>query len=148
MTNPRYPAPRFFEGAVDVSDSLSPVVLDYEAALRSIVKSAAEPGFTPQAWDALGEFIAVAEFERVGTWMEVMNWEQYTGFLTKWASASAGFETVIRRVSELPGLVYLEVEERHTRPAGNVDVVNSLSVYEFTDAGKIRHLDVYLQQLR
>jgi hypothetical protein len=24
-------------------------------------------------------------------------------------------------------------------------VVNSLSVYEFNDAGKIRHIDVYLQ---
>jgi hypothetical protein len=57
-------------------------------------------------------------------------------------------ETVIRRVSELPGLVYLEVEERHTRPDGRVDVVNSMSVYEFTDEAKIRHLDVYLQAPR
>jgi hypothetical protein len=45
------------------------------------------------------EFVTVDEFERVGTWMEVSNWEQYTAFLTQWASASAGFETVIRRVS-------------------------------------------------
>jgi hypothetical protein len=29
-----------------------------------------------------------------------------------------------------------------------VSVVNSLSVYEFNDEGKIRHLDVYLQQPR
>ena len=45
------------------------------------------------------------------------------------------------------GLVYLEIEERHTRPGGAA-VVNSLSVYEFNAEGKIRHLDVYLQQPR
>ena len=58
-----------------------------------------------------------------------------------------GFDTVLRRISELPGLVYLELEERHTRPGG-VAVVNSLSVYEFNADGKIKHLDVYLQQPR
>jgi hypothetical protein len=30
----------------------------------------------------------------------------------------------------------------------NVNVVNSLTVFEFDDDGKIRHLDVYLQQPR
>ena len=58
-----------------------------------------------------------------------------------------GFETTVRRVSELPGLVYLEIEERHTR-ASNIAVVNSMSVYEFNEVGQIRHLDVYLQQPR
>jgi hypothetical protein len=128
--------------------SLSKVVLDYEAAMRAVVKSAVESGSRAVDWTPLEEFVATSEFERVGTWMEVSDWQQYTAFLTQWASASAGFETVIRRVSELPGLVYLEVEERHTRPDGRVDVVNSLSVYEFTDEAKIRHLDVYLQSPR
>jgi hypothetical protein len=53
----------------------------------------------------------------------------------------------VRRVSELPGLVYLEIGERHARPGG-VALVNSLSVYEFSSGGKIRHLDVYLQRPR
>jgi hypothetical protein len=131
-----------------MAGSLSQVVLDYEAAVRAVVKSAVESGSATVDWSRLEEFVAVDEFERVGTWMEVSDWARYTAFLTQWASASAGFETVIRRVSELPGLVYLEVEERHTRPGGKLDVVNSLSVYEFNDAGKIRHLDVYLQQPR
>ena len=50
-------------------------------------------------------------------------------------------------ISELPGLVYLELEERHTRDGG-VAAVNSLPVCEFNDAGLIKHLDVYLQQPR
>ena len=126
---------------------LSRRVLDFERTLRSLVRAAGEPGFGAAGWAPLAEFAAVGEFERVGTWMEVMNWQQYTEFLDTWARSSMGFDTTVRRVSELPGLVYLEIEERHTRPGG-VWLVNSLSVYEFNDDGKIRHLDVYLQQPR
>jgi hypothetical protein len=126
---------------------LSRQVLDFEAVVRRLVKEAKDPGFTAADWAPLAEFAAVAEFERVGTWLEVMNWQQYTEFLTQWAKASMGFDTVLRRISELPGLVYLELEERHTGPGG-ISAVRSLSVYEFNDDGKIRHLDVYLQQPR
>ena len=33
--------------------------------------------------------------------------------LTQWARAIDDFETTVHRVSELPGLVYFETEERH-----------------------------------
>jgi hypothetical protein len=95
----------------------------------------------------LTELVAVDEFERVGCFLEVQNWPQYTEMLAKWASAIATFETTVRRITEVPGLVYYEVEERHFR-GGNVHVVNSLTVFEFNEAGKIRHLNVYLQQPR
>ncbi len=131
----------------DVKGTLSRKVLDFEATVKRLVQAAKDPGFTTADWAPLAEFAATGEFERIGTWMEVMNWEQYTEFLTQWAKASMGFGTVLRRVSELPGLVYLELEERHTRPDG-VAMVNSLSIYEFNGDGKIRHLDVYLQQPR
>ena len=127
--------------------TLAQQVLDFEATVKRLVKAAKDPGFTAAGWAPLAEFVAVREFERVGTWMEVMNWQQYTEFMTQWASSSMGFDTVLRRISELPGLVYLELEDRHTRPGG-VAVVNSLSVYEFSAGGKIKHLDVYLQQPR
>jgi len=127
--------------------TLAQQVLDFESTVKRLVKAAKDPGFTAAGWAPLAEFVAVREFERVGTWMEVMNWQQYTEFMTQWASSSMGFDTVLRRISELPGLVYLELEERHTRPGG-VAVVNSLSVYEFNADGKIKHLDVYLQQPR
>jgi len=127
--------------------TLAQQVLDFEATVKRLVKAAKDPGFTAAGWAPLAEFVAVREFERVGTWMEVMNWQQYTEFMTQWASSSMGFDTVLRRISELPGLVYLELEERHTRPGG-VAVVNSLSVYVFSAGGKSKHLDVYLQQPR
>jgi hypothetical protein len=40
--------------------------------------------------------------------------------------------------------VFLELEER-SRVGDFSNIVNSVSVYEFTDAHKIRHIDLYLQ---
>jgi hypothetical protein len=123
---------------------LSAKVLDFERIVKETVTKAKEPGFTVEDWAALAELVAVDEFERVGCWLEVMNWTEYTEFLTKWASQTA-FETKRRRISELPGLVFLELQETNTTESGST-VVNSLSVYEFNDTGKIRHLDIYLQR--
>ena len=116
-------------------------VLEYVETMRQLVPTAK----TPEDWAPLTEFVAVDDFERVGTFLEVQDWKQYTGLLTQWSSATAQFETVVRRISEFDRLVYYEIEERHQRPGG-VHVVNSMTVFAFDDAGKIRHLDVYLQQ--
>jgi hypothetical protein len=118
-------------------------VLDYTQTMKRLV-----PAITaPADWAPLAKFVAVDEFERVGTFLEVQDWQQYTEMLTHWASATETFETTVRRISELPGLVYFEIEERHFR-GGNVNVVNSMTVFEFDEDGRIRHLDVYLQQPR
>jgi hypothetical protein len=118
-------------------------VLEFVETMRGLVPTVEGPA----RWEPLEAFVAVDEFERVGTFLEVQTWQQYTDMLTGWASAIDSFETVVRRVSELDDLVYYEVEERHHRD-GDVHVVNSMTVFAFDDDGKIRHLDVYLQQPR
>lgn len=122
---------------------LTRTVLDYVRTMERLVPTVD----APEDWAPLTEFVAVDEFERVGTFLEVQSWSQYTEMLTQWASAIATFETTVQRISELPGLVYYAVEERHL-VGENVNVVNSLTVFDFDDVGKIRHLDVYLQQPR
>ena len=122
---------------------LTSTVLAYVRTMEEIVPTVAGP----EDWAPLAEFVAVDEFERVGTFLEVQDWAQYTGMLTQWASAIATFETTVRRISEVAGLVYYEVEERH-HAGDRVAVVNSLTVFAFDDTGQIRHLDVYLQQAR
>jgi hypothetical protein len=118
-------------------------VLAYEHALKGLV-----PHVTgPKDWAPLVEFVAVDEFERVGAFLEVQTWEQYTEMLTLWASTIAKLETSVKRISELPGVVYFEIEERHFR-GDTVSVGNSLTVFEFDDDSKIRRLRVYLQQPR
>lgn len=124
---------------------LSRRVLEFEATFRRVVADAKKkPEITPADFEPLAEFAAVDEFERIGAWMEVMTWQEYVEFLVKFASSPRTFDTTIKRISELPRLVYLEIEERHAQ-GDDVAVVNSLSIYQFNDAGKIRHLDIYLQ---
>jgi hypothetical protein len=118
-------------------------VLDYTQTMKRLVPTITAPA----DWAPLAEFVAVDEFERVGPFLEVQDWQQYTEMLTQWASATETFETIVRRISEMPGLVYFEIEERHVR-GGSVNVVNSMTVFEFDEDGRIRHLAVYLQQPR
>ena len=122
---------------------LTRTVLDYVRTMERLVPTVE----APEDWAPLAAFVAVDEFERVGTFLEVQSWSHYTEMLTQWASAIATFETTVQRISELPGLVYYAVEERHL-VGENVNVVNSLTVFEFDDDARIRSLRVYLQQPR
>jgi hypothetical protein len=116
-------------------------VLAYDETMRRLI-----PHIKTQAdWAPLEEFVALDEFERVGCFLEVQNWAQYRDMLTGWAGHTAKFETSVRRIAELPGHVYYEIEERHFR-GGKTDIVNSMTVFAFNEAGKICHLDVFLQQ--
>ena len=122
---------------------LTTKVLEYDQTVRRLVSTSK----ASSDWAPLAEFVAVDEFERVGTFLEVQNWQQYTEMLTRWASATDSFESTVRRISELRDRVFFEIEERHFR-GGHVNVVNSMTVFEFDEDGKICHLDVYLQQAR
>jgi hypothetical protein len=118
-------------------------VLEYEHAMKRLVPDLE----SADDWAPLADFVAVEEFERVGTFLEVQNWRQYTEMLTQWAGATDSFTTEVRRISEIGALVYYEIEERHSR-GENVSVVNSMTVFEFDEQAKIRRLFVYLQQAR
>jgi hypothetical protein len=118
-------------------------VLEYGVLMKQLVDCAKEPGFSVASWAPLAELVAVDEFDRVGPFKEVMDWAAYVGFLTTWAMSSE-WNGSFKRISEFSNVVFLELEER-SRVGEFSSVVNSLSVYEFNDAGKIRHIDVYLQ---
>lgn len=120
---------------------LAQKVADYAGTVKRLVSA---PG-APTDWAPLAEFVAVDDFERVGAFLEVQNWPEYTAMLTQWASTAEAFDTSVRRVSELGRLVYFEIEERHTR-GGEVHVVNSMTVFEFNGDDRIRRIHVYLQR--
>ncbi len=129
--------------AAERHGGLARVVLEYSLTMKRIVDAAKEPGFSEESWAPLAAMVAVDDFERVGNFKEVMSWPDYIRFMTKWA-ATAEWNGSFKRVTEHDGVVYLELEER-LGSGDEVSAVNSLSVYEFDDAGKIRHLDIYLQ---
>lgn len=131
------------EDVIGEYSGLSRAVLDYSVIMKRMVGEAKQPGFSEESWAPLADLIATDEFVRVGNFKEVMDWQGYVEFLTAWATACE-WECSFKRITEVGNVVFLELEERAS--AGDFsNVVNSLSVYEFDDAGKIRHVDIYLQ---
>lgn len=118
-------------------------VLQYSAVTKRLVDEAKKPGFSAHSWGPLAELVAVGEFERIGAFKEVMTWPDYVEFLTNWATSSE-WECSFKHITESGGRVFLELEER-SEVGDFSSVVNSLTVYEFTDDDRIRHIDVYLQ---
>jgi hypothetical protein len=129
--------------SVPATGPLTEKVLEYESILKEIAPGAR----APSDWAPLAALVAVDQFERIGTFLEAQNWGQYTEMLTDWAQSMDSFETTPRRVTEQRNFVFFEIEERHRR-GETVNVVNSMTVFEFDADSKIRHLDVYLQQPR
>ena len=133
-------AMREVSDVIDDYTGLSRKVLEWGLITKRLVDDAKRPGFSIESWAPIKSMVAVDEFERVGNFKEVLRWDDYVAFLTKWAP-KADWECSFKRITERPdGVVFLELEERMSGAA-----VNSLSVYEFDDAGKVRHLDIYLQ---
>jgi hypothetical protein len=126
---------------VDDYGPLTRKVIQYQDTVRRLVPTAK----TPDDWAPLGSLIATDKFERIGTFLEVQNWQQYTEMLSGWAQSVDSFETTVRRVSELSDLVYFEIEERHFF-GDKAHVVNSMTVFQFDTDAKISNVAVYLQQ--
>lgn len=122
---------------------LARTVIQYQEVIKQLVPTAR----TPQDWAPLAEFASVEHFERIRAFLEVHDWQQYTEMLSQWACSIDTFETTVKRISEVPGLVYFEIEERHVRNQ-RAHIVNSMTVFEFDADAKIRHLTVYLQRPR
>ena len=108
------------------------------------MKAAKDPAFTPSGWAGLEALIAIDSFERVGNFMERMDWPTYRAMLTQWGTTTA-FWSNFRGITEVGNRVFLELEEHNTPAGAPESIANSLSLYEFDAAGKLCHLDIYLQ---
>lgn len=117
--------------------------IEYGMCQKRILDRAKQADYSEDEWDELDEFVAIDEFERVGNFREVMTYTDMKGFLKQWCLTSH-WEGSFKRVHEFDNVVFLELEERNTYE-GETTVVDSVSVYEFNEDGKLRHLDVYLQ---
>lgn len=131
------------EEVIGEATGRSRAVLEYSQTMGRLVKSAKESGFSAESWAPLAELIAVDEFVRIGPFKEVMNWTEYTEFLTDWAKSSE-WECSFQRLTESGDVAFLELEER-SRIGDFSSVVNTASVYEFDPDDKITYVAVYLQ---
>ncbi|MCK0176587.1 hypothetical protein [Mycolicibacterium sp. F2034L] len=121
----------------------SRAVLEYSQTMRRLVKSAKDPGFSVESWAPLAELIDVEAFVRIGPFKAVMNWTEYTEFLTNWAKSS-DWDCSFKRLTETADVAFLELEER-SQIGDFSSVVNTASVYEFNADDKITYVAVYLQ---
>ncbi len=157
-------------GGGTINRRLSDKVLELIRTLERLVASAKQQSVLgPDYWDPLAALIAVDEFERVASdyssfvrddgagsadfdaspfALEVMRWPEYVEVMSQWALSPSLWEFTVQRIAELPGLVYVELEERSRRGTeGRFEVANSLSVYEFNAEGKVHRLRLAVADL-
>lgn len=128
---------------------LSRKVLQYSENFLRIVNKIKKPDFRASDWAALEELVDVKNFQREGVFLtntvEVSNWSQYKQLLTEYGGATA-WEGTLRRITEVPGLVFLELEERNTRD-GVTDIANTVTIYEFNQDSRLCKLHVYVSHV-
>jgi hypothetical protein len=122
---------------------LSRKAIDYGLFQKRLFDRAKGPDYSPSEWEGLRDFVS-DDFRRVGNFKEVMTIDTMIAFLSTWC-VDSHWEGSFKRVTEYDNVVLLELEERVVHN-GEQNVVNSVSVYEFNPEGKLRHLDIYLQQ--
>ncbi len=130
---------------IDNYSGLSRKVLDYNVVTKRMNEECKSPEFPEEAWDEhFSKVFDTENFQRIGHLKEVMDYPTYLRFQTQWAPKSY-WECSFKRITESDNVVVLELEERATFD-GVTNVVNTVSIYEFNETGKIFRLDVYLQQ--
>ena len=130
---------------IDNYTGLARKVLEYSITTKELNIACKKPGFDDKTWDEyLSRIFDTEVFQRVGHLKEVMDYPTYLKFQTRWAPVSE-WESSFKRITESDNVVIQELEERSTA-GGVTNVVNTVSIYEFNDNGKVVHLDVYLQQ--
>ena len=128
---------------------LSRLVLQYADNFSRIVEKLKQGISSETDWASLEEHVDVDNFQRVGIFLtdqvEVTTWQQYKAIMKQYGSMTS-WEGTLRRITEVPGLVFLELEERNTTE-GVTDVSNTVMIYQFNQADKIIKLDVYVAPL-
>lgn len=128
---------------------LSRKVIEYSGAFSDIVETAKSRPLTDADWSTIEQLVATDTFERVGVFLgaqaEVIGWAKYKYYVSQYA-AGTSWEGTLRHITEEPGRVILELEERNSRD-GVTDVSNTVTVYEFDEQEKLRHLEVYVMPL-
>ena len=123
--------------------------LEYCEAFAGLVEIARARPLTEADWAGFERLVDVDTYERVGVFLgpaaEVIDWATYRHYITQYA-AGTSWEGTLRHVTEQGNRVILELEERNTH-SGVVDVSNTVTIYEFDELGRVRHLDVYVMPL-
>jgi hypothetical protein len=152
-----------------IRGQLSDTVLAFCQTLRRLVIAGKRYQELPaDFWDPLKAFIAVDEFQRcsqdysviVGDnedgaqtydskpfTSDVLTWSEWSHVAGEWCLSPSLWDYTVMRIAEftsagIPGVVYLELEERGAFRGEEDDRhwSNTISLYEFNDEGKLRRI--------
>lgn len=136
------PAPDRFAG-------LTRKVMEYSEHFAKLVEKSKTSGLTDADWAPMEALVDGENFERVGMFLtdrvETIDWKTYRKYITQYGGVTQ-WEGRLRRITEGPGVVIQELEERNTRN-GITDISNTVMIYAFDNGGLINHLDVYVARL-
>ena len=152
-----------------IRGQLSETVLAFCRTLRRLVIEGKQyQELPPEFWDPLKVFIAVDEFQRCSQdysvivggdegegqgydskpfTSDVLSWSEWSRVAGAWCLSPALWDYTVMRIAEftsvgIPGVVYLELEERGAFRGDQSDRhwSNTIQLYEFNDEGKLRRL--------
>lgn len=128
---------------------LSRKVIQYSENFKRIADKIRQRTMTDADWAPMEALVDVQNFRREGIFLgeksEKSTWQQYKEIINEYGGVTL-WEGTLRRITEVPNLVYLELEERNTRD-GVMDVSNTVTIYEFNPGGKLIKLDVYISHI-
>jgi hypothetical protein len=158
------------EPAAIVRGELMELVLDFCRTLQRLCAEGSQyqelpPGF----WDPLTEFLDLENYQRVSQDYEqivdveearrdanydstaymsdILNWEQWSRVAGDWFRSPSLWEYTVMRIAEfssrgLPGIVYMELEERggFAGQQQGIHWSNTIDMFEFNEEKKIRRI--------
>lgn len=128
---------------------LAAKVIEYSEAFSVLVDKAKRAPLSDADWEPIERLVDVDAFRRRGVFLqpsaEVIDWPTYKAYVSQYG-AGTSWEGTLRHVTEQPQRVILELEERNTR-GGMTSISNTVTIYEFGQSGRLRHLDVYVMPL-
>lgn len=128
---------------------LTQKVIAYGEAFEGVIAKAKQGPLTAADWAPLDALVDPASWERVGVFLtpevETIGWDTYKDIITRYGAATV-WDGTLRRITENGNAVIQELEEYNTRE-GATSVARTVTVFEFDSAGRIVHLDVYVNHL-
>jgi hypothetical protein len=125
---------------------LSRKVLQYCKRFRDLTDKIRQQTASEADWSPIEELVEVPSFKREGVFLsnvvEVTDWKTYKQLITQYGGMTS-WEGTLRRITEVRGLVFLELQERNRRD-GITDVSNTVTIYAFNQNEKLAKLDVYV----
>ena len=118
---------------------MSEVALKYSILMRDLLIEAKKKPMTEADWGPISDLIDTENFQPMGNFREMVNWQQYLGLITPWANEQH-WDFIAKGYTEGEDYAIQELTEFADYPA----LIDSVSIYRFNKDLKIIGLEIYI----